>query len=103
MTAAAEVLGNVGDVELAFAADAEAEQTGLGNFAEKDGGFDASDADEVVDDAFAVLGVGAGAVHVFAGDPGPGDGAVKLKIVEGCAEQADLAGGVGEVKVAGDL
>src|SRR6202041_675818 len=103
MAAAAEVLGNAGDVELAFAADAETELTGVRYFSEKDGGFGVSDADEVVDDAFAVLGVGSGANHLFAGDPGPGDGAFALEMGEGCAEQVDLAGGVGKIQVAGDL
>ena len=52
-----KLLGDLGDIDLSFAADAEAELAGVGDLAKKDSGFDAGDADEVVDDAFAVLGV----------------------------------------------
>jgi len=44
------------------------------------GGFDAGDADEIVDDAFAVLGYGTDAIHIFAGDPGPGEIAFGLEV-----------------------
>ncbi len=64
VAAAAEALGDLGYVDLAFAADAEAELIGGGELAEEDRGLDAGDADEVVDDAFAVFGVGAGLIHV---------------------------------------
>jgi hypothetical protein len=94
MTATAEVFGDLGYIELAFAADAEAELTGIGYFAEKDCSFNIRDADEVIDDAFAVLGVGTGAVHVLVGDPGPGNRAFALEIREGRGKQADLAGWV---------
>src|ERR1700756_2827101 len=103
MAAAAEVLGDPGYVELPFTANAQTELTGIGYFAEKDGGFYAGDADEVVDDAFAVFGYGADAIHILAGDPGPGEIAFGLEVGEGYAEEADLAGGVGEIDVAGDL
>ena len=103
MAAAAEVLGDLGYVELSFAADAQTELAGVGHFAQKDGGFDAGDADEVVDDAFAVFGYGADAIHIFAGDPGPGEVAFGLEVGERDAKQTDLAGGVGEIDVAGDL
>ena len=66
MAAAAEVFGDLGDIDFAFAADAEPVLIGGGKFAEEDSGLDASDADEVVDDTFAVLGSCAGAVHVVA-------------------------------------
>ncbi len=79
MAAAAEVLGDPGYIDLSFAADTEAELAGVGNFAEKDGGFYLGNADEVVDDAFAVFGSGADALHVFAGDPGPGEVAFGLE------------------------
>src|ERR1700679_528712 len=103
MAAAAEVLGDVGDVEFAFAADAETELVGGGDFSEEDCGFDAGDADEIVDDSFAILGVGSYPVHVFPGDPGPGDGAIALEVRKGYAEEADFAGGIGEVEIVGDL
>ena len=103
MTATAEALCDLGDVDFALAANAEAELAGGGQLAEEDGGLDAVDADEVVDDAFAIFGFGAGSVHVLIGDPGPGQGAVGLEIGERGTEQTNLAGGVGEVDVAGDL
>jgi hypothetical protein len=80
MAATAEVLGDLGDVDLSLTADTEAELAGIGDFAKEDGTFDAGDADEVVDDAFAVLGYGADAIHVLAGDPGPGKIAVGLEV-----------------------
>lgn len=80
VAAPSEVLGDFGDVEFACAADAEAELVGVGDLAEEDGGFDTGDTDEVVDDAFAVLGVGSGAVQVTAGDPGPGNGAFAAEV-----------------------
>src|SRR4051812_29009614 len=92
MAAAAEVLGAPSDVELSFAANAEAKLTGIGDFAEKNGGLNAGDADEVVHDSLAVFGDGADAIHIFAGDPGPGEIAFGLEVGERDAEQADLTG-----------
>src|SRR5712675_1756848 len=103
MAAAAEVLGDPGYIEFSLAANAKTELTGIGHFAQKDGGFDAGDADEIVDDAFAVFGYGADAIHIFAGDPGPGEIAFGLEIGERDAEETDFAGGVGEIDIAGDL
>src|ERR1700733_2714497 len=103
MAAAAEVLGDTGDIDLSFAANAEAKLAGVGDLTQKDGRLDAGDADEVVDDPFTVLCHSADTVHIFAGDPGPGEVAVALEVGESYAQQANLAGGVGEVDVAGDL
>src|SRR5205809_4819567 len=88
MAAPAEVLGDPGDVELSFAANTVTKLTGIGDFAEKNGGLDAGDADEVVDDAFAVFGDGADAIHIFAGDLGPGEIAFGLVIRERDPEEA---------------
>ncbi len=103
MTAAAEGLGDLSYIDFTFAADAETELAGRGKLAEEDSGLDAVDADEVVNDAFAVLDFGAGGIHVLIGDPGPREGAIGLEVGESCAEQADLAGRIGEVDVTGDL
>src|SRR5437879_3037921 len=103
MAAAAEVFGDPGYVELSLAADAQTKLAGIGHFAEKDGGLDTGDADEVVDDAFAIFGSSADAIHIFAGDPGPGEIAFGLEIGERNAQETDLAGGVGEIDVPGDL
>ena len=73
MTAAAEGLGDLGYIDTSFAANAEPELAGVGDLAKKNGGFDAGDADEVVDDAFTIFGNSADTIHVFAGDPGPGE------------------------------
>src|ERR1700723_2836620 len=73
MASPAEVLGDAGYIELSFTADAEAELADVGDFAEEDRRFDSGDADEVVNDAFAVFSTSSDAVHVFGGDPGPGD------------------------------
>ncbi len=105
LTAAAEALGDLGYINFTFAADAETELAGRGGAREEeDGGFDAVDADEIVDDAFAILGFRAGEVHVLVGDPGPGEWAVCAEELErAIAEETDLAGRIGEVDVAGDL
>ena len=103
MSAAAEVLGDAGYIELAFTADTEPELTDVGDFAEEDRRFDAGDADEVIDDAFTVFCSCSDAVHVFCGDPGPGDVAFAVEIGKGDAEEADFAGWIGEVDVSGDL
>ena len=103
MSAAAEVLGDAGDIEFAFTADTEAELTDVGDFAEEDRRFDSGDADEVVDDAFAVFCARSDAFHVFGSDPGPGNVAFAVEVGERDAEEADFAGGIGEVDVAGDL
>src|SRR5258707_15561515 len=103
MASTAELLGDLGDVELSLAADAQTELTFIGYFAEKDSGFYTGDADEVVDDAFAVFRDGTDAVHVFAGNPCPGEIAFGLEVGESDAKEANLGGGIGEVDVAGDL
>jgi hypothetical protein len=72
VAASAEVFGDLGYIEFTLAADAEAKLAGIVDFAKEDGGLDSFDADVIVDDAFAVLGFGADAVHVLAGDPAPG-------------------------------
>ena len=101
MAAAAEGFGDAGDVDLSLAANAEAKLAVRG-LAEEGGGLGAVDGDEVVNDALAVLGVGAGEGEVLTGDPGPGERVAELEVGEGGAEQADLAEAVGEVDVAGD-
>ena len=101
MATAAEVLGDLGNIELSFAANAEAELAC--DLAEKDSRFNSGDADEIVDDAFAVFGHSADTIHIFAGDPGPGEVAITLEVGESNTKQADLAGRVGEVDVTGDL
>jgi hypothetical protein len=103
MAASAKEFGDTGYVCFAFAADAEAKLVGVRDLSEKDRRFDPGDADEVVDDSLAVLGGCADAVHVFTGDPRPGKIVVALEIREGGAEEANLAGGVREVDVAGYL
>jgi hypothetical protein len=100
---AAEVFGDQGNIGLALAADAETKLVGIGNFAEEDSGFHACDADEIVDDSLAVLGDGADAIHILAGNPGPGEVAIALKVREGDTEEANLAGRVGEINISGDL
>jgi len=103
MASPAEVLGDAGYIELSFTADAEAELADVGDFAEEDRRFDSGDADEVVNDAFAVFSTSSDAVHVFGGDPGPGDVTFGVQVGERNAEEADFAGGVREVDVAGNL
>ena len=48
VAAAAEVLGNAGDVNLPFAANAETELIDIGQFAQEDRSLDTDDADEIV-------------------------------------------------------
>src|ERR1700722_7113240 len=101
MATAAEGFGDAGGVDFALAADAETELAG-GGFAEEGGGLGAVDGNEVVDDALAVFGVGAGEGEVLSGDPGPGQGVAVLEVVKSGAEQANLTERAGEVDVAGD-
>jgi hypothetical protein len=114
LASSSEALGDDGDVEAAFAAHAEAEVggggwKGRGHFAEEDGGVDAGDADEMVDDALAVLDGSTGEFHFCEGDEAPCDEAARGgawacgvgrfdgEIAECRAEETDLAGGVGEI------
>jgi hypothetical protein len=55
VTPAAEVFGYAGDVKAALATDAEAKSVTGGEFAEEDGGLNTGHADEVTDEALAVL------------------------------------------------
>jgi hypothetical protein len=55
VSAAAERLRDAGDIELALAANAQAEAA-IGQFAEEERGIDAFNADEIAYDAFAVFG-----------------------------------------------
>ena len=65
--------------------------------AQEDGGLNAGHADEVVDDSFAVFHGGTGVMHVLLRDDAPADLALDNHMAESGAEQANLAGRVGEV------
>ena len=80
MAAATESFSDTSYVGFAFATNAEAKLISVGYFAKKDGRFDTSDTDEVVDDSLAIFSDGADAVHILAGDPGPGEIVVTLEV-----------------------
>ena len=60
MAATAEQLCHLSDVKHTLAPDAEAVLVCLGDLAQEDGRLHTGDADEVIDDAFAVFGFGRG-------------------------------------------
>ena len=62
----------------------------LGQLAEEDGGFHASDGEGVVDDALAVLFGGAGAHHVLVRNPEPGQAAFALRLVSAVPSSRSL-------------
>src|ERR1700742_2258902 len=90
MTAAAEALCDFGDIDRAFAAEVEAEAIAVGELAKEDSSAHAEDADEVVDDAFAVFDDCVGAFHVIESDVGPGDLAIDLEVGERSSEESNL-------------
>ena len=97
VSATVEDLGDSGDIDLALAAQAGAElgdSGGRNGLAEERRALDSGDSDEVIDDAFSVLGVGPGAGHFVQREGAPGDFALDLHVGEGYGQKADFAGGV---------
>src|SRR5580698_9809252 len=98
----AKALCDFGDIDGAFAPKVEAEAIPVRKLAKEDGRTHTEDADEVVDDAFAVLDDRVGAFHVVEGDVGPRDFAVDFEVGESNAEKANLTLRMREVDGLGD-
>src|SRR5579872_4204789 len=96
--ATAEVLGDAGDIQGPFAAQARAEAA-IRQFPEEDGNFDVLDRECVVDQTLAVFFFGADRIHLLVSDPDPGKRTFAVKVGEGRAEKAHLGGGVAEVYI----
>src|ERR1700733_6511020 len=81
MSSAAQLLGNGGNVDPSFAAQAHADAL-FGQLAQKDGGLDIGKRKRIVHNAFTILFGGTGAHHVVVGDPKPGQPSFAVQVVE---------------------
>ena len=76
MATAAELFGEAGDVDLAFAAQADADGAVVERFSDEDGNFDSGNLEGNVDEVFGVGDVGAGLLEIFLADRHNGQAAI---------------------------
>src|SRR5690348_372592 len=97
MATAAEFFGYGGNIEGAFAPQADAEPS-FRQFAEEDGDFDIANRQRVIDEAFTVFFSGADPLHLLLSDPDPGQRSLALQRGKRGAQQPKLRGGMAKIQ-----